>query len=246
MTLQNEYSTPRSLASLSITNTSSGTGSQADLDTTLESLGLFDDVDGSRSLTPTDTLIGAGAFSGGRAVFAVGGAGTRRARERTLLLAAHVDSTLARDGDPIGRRRRARRGHRVHEPTTVDPGIVPASPVNSLGYATVDGMVAHQNLGDGHFRGHARVRASGVHVATFVLPANGYEIDYLTAIRVKDFSGDFSPTDLSGVRLLRRRRGHRFRSRPRHRPGRDGVLGDRYELSGLWSPLTARVGCSWS
>ena len=238
MTLQNEYSTPRSLASLSITNTSSGPGSQADLDTTLESLGLFDDVDGSRSLTPTDTLIGAGAFSGGRAVFAVGGAWGLDARgSRTLLLAAHVDSTLARDGDRLDAAVEHGADIVFTEPTTVDPGIVPASPVNSLGYATVDGMVAHQISATATFADTLASGASGVHVATFVLPANGYEIDYLTAIRVKDFSGDFSPTDLSGVRLYADDGDTVFD------PVRDTDLGgmvysgDRYELSGLWSPI---------
>jgi uncharacterized repeat protein (TIGR01451 family) len=233
----NHYASDRTLDSLSVTNAASGPGTPVQLDGLSNELTLYDDVDGSLSVSAPDTLLATSVFTGGRAVFAIAsgwivpshGAGA-------VIMTADVDSTLARDGDLLNAMVTSDFDIVFAQPTVLDGEISPLYPLDSYGTARVDGMVAHQvtvlpALGDTLYSGTADAL-----VLSVVLPQNGYETDTLVALNVKDFSGGFDPADLDRLTLFGDDGNGAFDPASDLPIGEMVFSGDRYEISGLSVP----------
>jgi uncharacterized repeat protein (TIGR01451 family) len=233
----NHYSSDRTLDSLTVDNAAFGAGTPSQLDALTGSVTVYDDVDGSSTLSIQDTLLTTSSFSGGRAAFSFTPGWTVPALgARSLVLAAAVDSTAARDGDALNARVTSDADIVFAEATVFDGEISPLYPLDSYGVATIDGMVAHQvSLVtaplDTLFSGAADALLLGV-----VIPQNGYEPDTLVSLNVMDFSGGSDPADFDRVNLYRDDGNGLFDPASDTPMGEMVYSGDRYEISGLAMP----------
>jgi uncharacterized repeat protein (TIGR01451 family) len=234
----NHYSSARSLDTLSVTNSASGPGSQLQLDGLTGPVKLYDDVDGSFSLTGPDTLLSGSVFSSGRTDFAIQTGWTIPAlTARSLVVAADVDSVNARDGDALNVAITLASDIVFAEPTLFAHEISPLYPLDSYGVANIDGMVAHQ----------ISVQAPPIDtlysgdvdalVLEIVLPQNGYEPDTLVSLNIKDYSGSFDPADFDRVSVYRDEGDRSFDPAVDASLGEMVFSGDRYEISGLSAPV---------
>ncbi len=212
LSFKNGYADQRGLDSLVVTNMTFGPGSPAELDAEVERLRVFDDVDESGGLSAPDTLVASTPFAAGEAVIAPGGAWSVGAlSSRNLILAADIDSTVARDSDAIDAAVVAQSDIVFQGDTEIGGDFSPLYPLDSFGHAVIDGMARHQigieTTAPDTLLGGAR----GVPVLTLVVPRNGYDGDTFTALSVKNYAADFSAGDIDALVLLPRRRRRRLR-----------------------------------
>ncbi|MCK5407360.1 MAG: DUF11 domain-containing protein, partial [Candidatus Krumholzibacteria bacterium] len=234
----NHYSSARTLDSLSVTNFAFGTGTRAQLDGLTGPARIYDDVDGSLSLTAPDSLLSSSIFSGGGAVFAINAGWTIPALSvRSLVVTADVDSMAARDGDALDAKVPLARDIVFVEPTVFADVISPLYPLDSYGVAHIDGMVAHQIAVqsppiDTLYSGDVDAL-----VLEIVLPQNGYEPDTLVSLNIKDYSGSFDPADFDRVNVYRDDGDGTFDPAGDANLGEMVFSGDRYEITGLSVPV---------
>ncbi|MCK5620447.1 MAG: hypothetical protein KAJ17_13650, partial [Candidatus Krumholzibacteria bacterium] len=234
----NHYSSARTLDSLSVTNFAFGTGTRAQLDGLTGPARIYDDVDGSLSLTAPDSLLSSSIFSGGGAVFAINAGWTIPALSvRSLVVTADVDSMAARDGDALDAKVPLARDIVFVEPTVFADVISPLYPLDSYGVANIDGMVAHQIAVqsppiDTLYSGDVDAL-----VLEIVLPQNGYEPDTLVSLNIKDYSGSFDPADFDRVNVYRDDGDGTFDPAGDANLGEMVFSGDRYEITGLSVPV---------
>ncbi len=238
LSFQNGYADARILDSLAVTNMTWGAGAPADLDAEIEDVYLFDDADSTGTLSAPDVLIAQSGFAAGRAAFALGGAWPLAAYEtRNLIVTADIDSVVARDPDAIDAAVVSPADIVFQTPTQVNQDFSPLYPLDSFGYAMVDGMARHQIATASSPADTLVGGGSGVWVFTLVVPQNGYASDTLTALSIKNYAGDFSVSDITALRAYRDDGNGVFD------PALDGYLGplvysgDRYQLSGLLEGL---------
>jgi hypothetical protein len=197
---QNEYSAPRTVTRIRVTNVSRGTGSITDLDREFQrvALRLDGNNDGVLGSLAQDPEVGAGLLSGGRADFTGLSWVIPQGISRRAFVVADVSTTFAADGDSLS----------VAVAGVADVGFaestnaVAPGPLDSNARAAIDGMVAAQlhaaaspaaTLGPGE--GPALACA-------FTVPANGYRTDVLQSVRVVNL-GTATPADLAELRLWR-------------------------------------------
>lgn len=235
---QNGYGGGRTLDTLVVANMTFGPGAANELDAEVETLHLFDDVDGSGDLSGPDVRLARSAWVSGEALFAVNGSWSVPAlSSRNLIVAADIDSVLARDGDDVDAALVSPANVIFREETEINDSFSPLYPLDSFGYATVDGMARHQI---GVFPSDADTLAGGatdVWIVTLVVPQNGYAADTLTALSIKDYGGDPAPDDLAALRIWRDTGDGMFDTATDLRLGVLVYSGDRYQISGLREAL---------
>jgi hypothetical protein len=238
LSFQNGYASARSLDSLTVVNRTFGPGTPAERDSEIENAYLFDDADSTGTLTPPDLVVAQSVFSSGRADFALAGAWSLAAYEaKNLIVAGDVDSTLAHDGDLIDAVVVSPGDVVFQGPTQINQDFSPLYPLDSFGYAVVDGMVRHQ-IGIASAAIDTLIGGTpDVGVLTLVVPQNGYAPDTLEALSIRDYAGDFAPGDFATLRVYRDDGDGVFE--PALDTGLGGLVfsGDRYQISGLSEPL---------
>ncbi|MDH3216605.1 MAG: Ig-like domain-containing protein [Candidatus Krumholzibacteria bacterium] len=236
--LQNGYADDRFLDSLIIFNTSLGSGSAAQLDGEIEVIRLFDDVDSSRALSAADTLVASSSFDANTALFSIAGSWrVPGSSHRTLIATAHVDSFLATDGDHLDVALLSAADIVFQGNTLVADDFSPLYPADSFGRLVIDGMVPHQ----------ISITASAVDtlesgttdnwVVTLVAPQNGYQVDTLMALAIKNYAADFSPSDISAWHLYQDTGDGVFDPVTDASLGQMVYSGDLIEISGLNQPI---------
>ncbi len=195
----NRYATARSLVGLRVTNATTGSGTQAELDAEFQQVVLWaDDGDGIAEGAPQDTALATSFFTGDAADFAGFSWSLAPGETRRLFVSADVSRDGAADGDALG----------VvilgpADPTFAEPTVLAATWPLDLGESVVvDGMVAAQiavfeppsatiGADDGPFL-----------ALDLGIPANGYANDQLQSITVVN-AGTATSSDLAEVRLWR-------------------------------------------
>ncbi|UCG53206.1 MAG: hypothetical protein JSW58_06530, partial [Candidatus Latescibacterota bacterium] len=236
---QNGYGTSRALDSLLITNMTFGPGTSPELDSEIERLFLFDDVDSSLGLSGPDTLIAQSAFASGQALFVVGGQWqVPGLGDRALIVTADVDSLLARDSDLLDVAILSTTDVVFQGAAEIGGGFSPLFPLNSFGYVVVNGMAGHQVSSVPSPLDTLLAGSTDDLLLTLVIPQNGYEVDTLRALSIKNYTVDFSPSDLSALRVYRDNGDGSFSVSSDTNLGELVYSGDRFEISGLTEELT--------
>ena len=237
---QNGHGSDRYLDSLTVTNLSSGPGTPAEIDSEIERLYLVDDVDDDRTLSAPDTVISETTFNANRAIFELAGSwSVSGSGGECLIVTADVDSLNARDPDRIDIAVIAPQDVVFQGSTEINQDFSPLYPLNSFGYVTIDGMASHQvshtpSITDTLYSG-----STDTWLMTLIVPQNGYDVDTLLSLSIADYAGDFSPNDLSALRIYRDDGNTVFD------PASDTILGemvysgDRYEITGLSETVDA-------
>ncbi len=235
---ENQYPDIRFLDSLTVTNTSIGSGSQSDLDGECSLLSMYDDADGDGIFSTADTLMANSSFASGRAVFEISGNyAIPGESNRFLFVLASVDSSMARDGDRINAVVASPFDVRFAGGTEIEDNFSPLDPIDSFGYLVVDGMAAHQIT---LIASPVDTLLSGTAdnlILTAIFPSNGYESDVLSALAIKDISGDFHPGDFSALKLYRDDGDTQFNPSSDQYLGGMVYSGDRYQISGINEPV---------
>jgi predicted outer membrane repeat protein len=238
LSFKNGYADERGLDTLVVTNFTFGPGTAFDLDAEAGVLRLFDDVDADGGISAPDTLVASSSFAAGEAILAVDGAwSVAGLATRNLIVAADIDSMLARDSDAIDAAVVSPAHVVFQNDTKTNDDFSPLYPLNSFGRAVVNGMALHQigfaaSAADTLLGG-----AKGVPVLTVVVPRNGYEGDTFTALSVNNYAADFSTDDIDALVLYRDDGDGLFDTVADTRLGALVFSGDRYQISGLTEVL---------
>ena len=238
LSFKNGYADQRHLDSLVVTNMTFGSGTPAELDAEVERLALFDDVDASASLSAPDTLVAETSFGAGEAIIVTGGGWSVDGLSvRNLILTADIDSTLSRDADAIDAAVVSPSQIVFQGDTETNQDFSPLYPLNSFGYAVVNGMALHQIGIEASPADTLLGGTRGVWILTLVIPQNGYSGDTLTALSIKDYAGDFSAGDIDALLLYRDDGNGAFDAGVDAKLGELVYSGDRYQISGLVEDL---------
>ncbi len=235
---ENPYPDTRALDTLIVTNMSVGPGSQMDLDTEMDSLFIYDDVDSSGTFSGPDTLESTSSFVAGRATFSIGGDwGIPAGVSRSLLIVTDVDSSLAKDGDRLDAALASPYDVLFTDSTHIEDTFSPLDPVDSFGYLVIDGMVGHQISLAASPQDTLASGTDDVLLLTAVFPQNGYAPDTLTALAIIDLAGDFSPDDFNALHLYQDNGDTFFDPDVDSDLGELIYSGDRFEISGVSAPV---------
>lgn len=168
------------LDTLRLVNTSTGPGTQSDLDNSFSSLRIYRD-DGNGMVGPADSLLVGGLrFSGGACTITGLGCTLGVGEMQRLLIAADIDSTCTADGTVV----------QAQISTAADLGFDVSAVINgSFPMATqlpsaIDGMMLFQMA---HFARPDSIVITGgsdILLLDFGLPANGYSADVLQTIKI--------------------------------------------------------------
>ncbi|NNE44425.1 MAG: DUF11 domain-containing protein [Gemmatimonadetes bacterium] len=214
LTATNDYTVPKTITDLTVTNATTGIGSAADFDTEAGVIRLYAD-----SLAAPE--LGQTIFSSSRASFSGLGVTLAPGETRSLFVTSDVSLNLAADGDILSAHVAGDPDIAFSDPTTV----VATYPVTSQALCTVDGMIAAQ-IGENVAPPVTLGPSEGPVLALdVVIPSNGYAPDRLQGLTVVNH-GTAVAGDIDQMRLWR--------------DGGDGVfdagLGDDFDL-GPMSPL---------
>jgi hypothetical protein len=196
----NTYGVKRTLGSLTVTNATSGSGSQSDLDREAALVTLRADGNGNGILdgTALDPVLGTAIFSGRHAEFAGLGWALGPGESRDLFVTADVSLLDAADADTLAAVIPSALDADFGEPTRV----VASWPLDSGVRCGVDGMVSAQ-IGNLGAPGVSLAPGEGPALALdFALPRNGYLDDVLQALTIVN-QGDANASDLAQLRLWR-------------------------------------------
>lgn len=194
----NTYSVDKRITGLTVTNSGSGPGTQADRDGELQVLTLRDDQDGDGQLTASDPTLGTALFINGRASF--GGFTWELKPEKTGRLFVTGDVALlgSSDNDVLSASLQSGADLVFTEPTALS-AIFPLGPGASW---RVNGMVAAQIDNRGAAPITLASGAGPVPALDVVVHRNGYQDDRLSSLAVINL-GSATAADLADVRLYR-------------------------------------------
>ncbi|MCH7548442.1 MAG: DUF11 domain-containing protein, partial [Candidatus Krumholzibacteriota bacterium] len=240
LSFQNPYPGDRTLDSLVVTNAGSGAGSPNEIDAMTPSLSLYADRDSTGTVSAADSLLATASFTAGRATLTSFSWIVPSAGGTSLIVAARVDSTLAIDGNVVDLVVTSESDIVFAEPTAIAGNISPLNPLDSFGYMTIDGSMAHQLSALALAPDTLDSGASGVVLARFTVPANGSQPDTLHALEIADFSGSFQPGDFSALYLYADDGDGSFSLSDLYL-GPMAYSGDRYEITGLGSPVSGSL-----
>jgi hypothetical protein len=231
---ENGYATERLLDSLTVTNSSVGPGTPAQLDGEIAGLRVFDDVDSSLTLTAPDTLVALSIFNSGRAAFAFAdGWRVPALGHRAIIITADLDSFAARDGDRLDLSLTSPVDIVFQGSTAVNQDFSPLYPLNSFGFLVVDGMVRHQLALVASAVDTLNAGSNENLVLTVDIPQNGYEPDTLKALSIVNNAADFSLSDIDGLYAYFDDGDGVFNAGLDANLGELVFSGDRFALSGL-------------
>jgi hypothetical protein len=242
MRLVNEFSVDQPLDSLLVTNLSNGPGTRAQIDSEVDSLFLVIDADGDIAVSPADSIVSVSSFVNGAAVFVVTGKFALGPSDTTyLLVAADVDSSLARDPDRLDAVVSSPGDFVFGSGAEVADTFSPLYPLDSFGYALVDGMVSHQvtilpGPADTLYAG-----STGNLLAAIRIPQNGYAADTLHDLSLKNYANTFDPSDFAALKLYADDGDGSFSPASDPFIGEMVFSGDRYERSGIDLPISGRL-----
>ncbi len=197
---KNTYTTDKTLSGLTVTNTTSGSGSQSERDGEMSLLTLREDGDGNGLLDDpgTDPVLATAFFQDGTADFAGFAWTLSKEQTRHLFVTADVSTSGAKDSDVLSVIVAGPLDADFGEPTRT----VAAWPLDSGARLTVDGMTAAQiwNIG-------APVATVGpddgpILALDVIVPPNGYSPDLLDSLLVEN-QGDAVGSDIAELRLWR-------------------------------------------
>jgi uncharacterized repeat protein (TIGR01451 family) len=221
---KNDYTVSKTITGATITNGTSGGGSQADLDAEAGALRL-------RADSPAAPDLAQAIFSAGRAAFGPFALTLSPGETRDLFVTADLSLTLAADGDVLNAVVAGSPDVTFSTPTTVVAGW----PLDSGAARTVDGMLAAQIANHGApplTLGPSEGPALALDVT---LPSNGYADDVLRGLTVVNDSSA-TAADIAVMRLWCDGGDHFFDAGA----GDDVELGPMSPLAGAWtSPLLA-------
>jgi hypothetical protein len=225
LTAINSHAVPKRITGLTFANTTTGIGTQADLDREIEQLILRYDDNGNGVLDiGSDPVLGTAVFVGGVASMSgfswelpAGGSGQ-------LFLTGNLSLTEAADGDVMGAALAQSLDIEFDEPTAV----AASWPINSGAQWVVDGMLVRQITNVGAPVATLSGGDGPVVGLDLIVPANGYASDELNAIQVRNL-GTATEADLAEVRLWRDDGDGLFEG-----SGEDIDLGPMVWLGGAW------------
>jgi hypothetical protein len=196
----NVYAELRSLTGLTVTNTTVGPGSPAELDAEIQRVELRLDADGDGSLDDpsTDPVLATAVFSNRRASFSGFSVPIAPGEKRSWFLTGDVSLLHAADGDVLSAEVSAREDL-AFEPPTALAGSFPLSSGNGW---TVDGMVAAQLVNAGAPPQTLAPGDGPREALDLVIRGNGYQADLLDRLSVANL-GTADTADLAEVRLWR-------------------------------------------
>jgi hypothetical protein len=196
----NTYSSSRTLTGLTVTNATTGPGSQADRDGETRLLTLRADGDGDGLLGDliTDPVLGTTIFQAGRGSFGGFSWLLPAGQSTRLFVTADVSLTGASDSDVLS----LVVANSLHIDFSVATRVAAAWPLDSGARATVDGMVANQ-IANGVAPTATIGPSEGPILALDVtVPRNGYASDVLDTLVMVNL-GDAAESDLAELRLWR-------------------------------------------
>jgi hypothetical protein len=227
----NRSATPTALTRLTVSNTTFGPGTTAQLDAEVDTLALYADNGNGVFIPGTETLLEKTIFSGGSATFDSLSVSIPAQDSVRFYLAGDI-SLEARDGDVLDLA--------VPEGAiTVSPSVAfeNAWPIAPAGSSTVDGMAAAQltvypvpahNLTPGTTREL---------VLDLGLPGNGYQPDVLQRMNVINAGTAAPGTDLAKLELWRDQGAPGFNALEDRLLGSMSFTGARWEITGLNEPI---------
>jgi hypothetical protein len=193
----NTYSVNKRLTGLTVTNSGSGPGTQAQRDGELQVLALRDDADGDGVLEPSDPTLATAVCVGGRATFGGFAWDLAAGKSGQLFVTGDVSLAGASDGDVLAASVTSGADLAFSDATALSASF-PLGPGSAW---RVNGMVAAQV----DRRPAAPVTLSpgaGPALALDVtLPRNGYQDDVLTGLTVVNL-GTATTADLAELRLF--------------------------------------------
>ena len=199
ITLSNTYSVAKTLAELAVTNSTSGIGTPAELDSEVELLTLHvDDGDSRLEGSLEDPVLGSAFFTANRAVFSNLDLKLDPGEAIGLFVGADVSLLSAADGD-ILRAQVQQAGDLVFTDATATAA---SWPLQSGFGKTIDGMMAVQLDNRG-----APARTIGPSEGPalafdVVIPSNGYAPDILRGVTFEN-AGTAGPPDIDSMVLWR-------------------------------------------
>lgn len=187
----NDYSVPKTLTALAVTNRTTGSGTLAQRDSEVGQLRLRADSLGGAELGKTVFSGGAAGFSGFSLTLGPG-------ETRDLVVAADVSATLAADGDVLDAEIADEGEVTFSDPTTVVAGW----PLTSNARWTINGMLAAQITNHGAPPATLGPGEGPALALNLTLPSNGYAADVLRGLTVVNDS-TATPSDVAQMRLWR-------------------------------------------
>ena len=236
--LQNVSAVAETLSTVKLTNTTSGTGTQPQLDSNWKAVTLTATRSNGNPINLGGAIPPGGvAFANGKAIFS--GLAVRMAANETITLQFQsAASLIARDPDLLD----------VAIADSLDLGFArpvryaTGYPIAPDGAFPVDGMMAQQitfeNPGTSTF-----LTGSVRNVAMSILvPSNGYDADTLQRMDVRNDGNAVSGTDITRVELWADNGDGAFQQGADTRLGQLLFTGDRYEITGLAHPIAPGGG----
>lgn len=227
----NTYDAPRTLEDLTFTNATTGTGSQAELDSEHNTVYLQQDgdLDGVPDSFAEDPVVASGHFVDGRVSFQSLGLTLGAASLARFFVTSDVSLVHARDGDRLAAVLESDNDLKFSEAVS----FAGSFPIDSNANTIVDGMIAAQVTNFGAPAATLGPSEGPLLAFDFGVPSNGYDSDQLRGVTLVN-AGTADVADLSDVRLWRDGGDDTF----------DAGLGDDVDLgplsfiSGQWnSPL---------
>lgn len=196
----NTYTTTKTLSGLTLTNTTTGSGTEPQRDGEIALLTLRADGNDNGVLDGplTDPVLGTAFFQGGTADFNDFAWTLSPAQTRHLFVTADVSTTGAKDLDVLSLVVAGEGDTDFGEPTRA----VAAWPLDSGARLTVDGMTAAQVKNLGAPVATVAPNDGPVLALDVIVPKNGYATDLLDSLLVEN-RGDAITSDIAAVRLWR-------------------------------------------
>ncbi|NNE42823.1 MAG: hypothetical protein HKN12_01320, partial [Gemmatimonadetes bacterium] len=193
ITATNDYTVPKTLTGLTVTNRTTGPGapSQTDLDSEVGQLRLRADSLATPDLAQAIFTSGRGVFNGFNVTLQAG-------ETRDLLVTADLEFLKASDGDVIGAELSGEADVTFSDATTA----VASWPLDSGAAWTVDGMVSAQITSHGAPNATLGPSEGPALALDVTLPANGYRDDILRGLTVVNV-GTATPADIGQMELWR-------------------------------------------
>lgn len=197
--LANLYESARTLTSLRITNDGVGPGSAAERDGVFSSVRVVADGNRNGAFDGGETVLGSGAFAGGKLLFSglaftVAGGDTA-----ALLVLGDLNGATAPDGEEID-------GALAAPADLVFGGATEVSalfPLDSPGAHFVDGFVAAQLFADAGFPPDLPAGANDSLALGLRIPSNGYRPDTLRSLTVQNAGTAVQGEDIVEMRAWR-------------------------------------------
>ncbi|TMQ71341.1 MAG: hypothetical protein E6K80_05870 [Candidatus Eisenbacteria bacterium] len=193
----NTYSVPKQLTGLTITNSGTGAGTQAEKDGELMALALRQDQDGDGVLDPTDPTLATALFINDRATFGGFSWSLPAGKSGTLFVTGDVSLGASADGDVLAASLQSAADAVFADPTSLSASF----PIGPGSAWRVNGMIAAEIENRGAPPQTLAPSAGPAPALDVVVHRDGYRPDTLTSLRVVNL-GTATAADLAELRLF--------------------------------------------